>query len=157
LEREKGGTTYAIERRVGRLIEVRIVVMRVVDDVLRLDGMLHEALAELQTAVMCVDLRGIDSLPPDTADRLMSFVAHPVPRCERVGVLLRRDSSPFDREVARAIERFGEARPFRQPAELQAWLSGALGAAERARLEEFLVAPFLRPISVQMRAVHPPK
>jgi hypothetical protein len=156
LDRE-GEITYAIERRAGRLIEARVVAMRVVEDVARLEGMLVAALKDDRTAVMCVDLRGVESLPPDVADRLIVFLAHPLPRFDRIGVLLPRESTPLSTTIARSIELSRDIRSFRQIAELLAWMSGSLDAAERGRLEEFLMEPIPRRPSVQMRAVQPAK
>jgi len=131
--------------------------MRVVEDVLRFEGMLVAALQNDRKVVMCVDLRALEPLPPDVADRLIGFFAQPLPRFDRIGVLWARESSAFEKSAAGAIALLRETRSFRQMAELLAWLSGSLDAAERSRLEEFLTDPVPRRASLQMRAVQPVK
>jgi hypothetical protein len=149
--------TFTVDCKTGRLVEGRPYGLRTVDDVTHYQEMRRSVAARVGRAVVhCADWRASDSFPPDVGDRMLSLVAGHTPGFERIALLVAREQARFNLAVERAARAAGDAsrRVFRDVAELKAWLSGALDAPERARLDEFLrEMPPRSPSSMRMPVV----
>lgn len=132
---------FSAHCRVGRLVEARLHALSSVDEVDRFQAAMREAfLLAGRKAVVCADWRGAQVLPPDVAERVAAMLVFGNPRLERSAVLLARDSAAFALQVERVVREAANParRTFRDAADMQAWLSGALDPIERTRMEEFL-------------------
>jgi hypothetical protein len=132
---------YAVECRVGRLVEARLLVLHSPQQA----GAFAEALRTTFLAlgrpcVICADWRTSSLLAPEVADALVDLLRRGNPHIERSGVLLAEGSAVFTLQVERVIReaRNPSRRVFRRKAPMRAWLSEILEPDEVGRLAEFL-------------------
>ena len=130
---------YTIERRVGRLIEIRIASPVSLDEATRW-GVDHQAAVDaIRGSYVClVDLVDATVFPPDVVDAYVATMKAE-PRLLRTGTLLNQ-SPTLGLQIQRMIRTANhpERKVFRDPTELEAWLGAILDDAERRRLHEAL-------------------
>jgi hypothetical protein len=132
---------FAVECRVGRLVEARLVAPRTQAHI----GDFAEALRKTFAAVgapcvICADWRQATLLAPEVADALVGLLRMGNAHFERSAVLLPNGNALFTLQVERVIREANHParRTFRQAPAMRQWLSETLDAAETRRLYEFL-------------------
>ena len=129
-----------IERRVGRLLEVRQVAPLTFEDFERFHRQVSSVISACPSeAVVVADLRRIGVLPPELADVLSEMMRSRNSRIERDAILVRQGEL-LGLQLGRVVANSGhsERRIFRDAAALIHWLDERLDEAERARLRAFL-------------------
>jgi hypothetical protein len=134
-------TGGAVECRVGRLVEARLLAPRTPEQI----ADFAEALRKTFTAigapcVICADWRQTTLLAPKVADSLVALLRSGNAHFERSAILLPNDSALFTLQVERVIREASHParRAFRQAPAMREWLAETLDAAETRRLHEFL-------------------
>lgn len=140
--------THLIQRRVGRLVEIRIWSPVSVEGAVQF-GRDHAAVVDaIRGPYVClVDLVDATIFPPDVVTAYVATMKHE-PRLLRTGTLLNQ-SPTFGMQIQRMIREANhpDRRAFRAPGELEAWLGEVLGEPERRRLHEVLAERMTGPIS----------
>jgi hypothetical protein len=134
---------YAVERKVGRLVEARLfgaprspAQVREFTEALR-----RTFLSVGGPCVVCADWRGATLLAPEIADALVDLLRQGNPHVERSGVLLASQGAMLTLQAERVIREAANParRAFREAGAMRSWLSAVLDAAETQRLDEFLL------------------
>jgi hypothetical protein len=130
---------FTVERKVGRLVEVRLGGMIRMDEFE--DGMVHfRSLVNANTTrkVLCADLRGVRILLPEVAETLLDAMKRDNPVLERSAILVA-ESALFGMQMERLIReaKNPNRRTFREEMALVDWASEILTRDERRRATEF--------------------
>jgi hypothetical protein len=134
---------YSLERRVGRLLEIRF---RSPLDKGAVGAFATEVGVRTRDpgarVVSCVDMRSLRPLPPDVSDAFVDVLRGANPRIERTACLLPEASATLRLQIERLHREAGNParRTFRDAGDLRAWLGEVLDLAERRRLADFLSA-----------------
>lgn len=136
---------------VGRLLEVRITAQVLtpadVDAWFNGVGAALKKLPAGQRAVVAADWRGCPLMSPEVAERAAARLTKTNPKVERSAALAPSGSAitvlQFLR-LCRDTNPSGSRRLFKNPHELESWLSERLTKRESARLHAFLGEPTAR-------------
>ena len=140
---------WTIERRVGRLVEIRIASPVSLEETAPWGRAHDDLVGAIEGPYVCfVDLVDATVFPPDVVEGYVRTMRNE-PRLLRTGTLLNA-SPTFSMQIQRMIREANNParRAFRDPSELAEWLGEVLDAPERVRLRELLRArgmPSLRP------------
>jgi hypothetical protein len=131
---------FTVERKVGRLIEVRLGGVIKVEEFE--EGMIHfRALVNSNNSrkVLCADLRPARILVPEVAEALLEAMRRDNPVLDRSAILVS-ESALFSLQMERLIReaRNPNRRTFREEGALVDWISDVLTQGERRRTLEFL-------------------
>jgi hypothetical protein len=132
---------YSVERRVGRLVEVRV---RDITTLAEVEAFIARIFAVLgpttDRVVFCVDAVGMNVLDGEGSDRFLAAFRRDNPRFIRSAILLTTSRATFGLQVSRMVREAGNParRTFHDRSALTAWLGEVLDAPEQARLEAFL-------------------
>ncbi|GAC1353047.1 MAG: hypothetical protein NVSMB1_22220 [Polyangiales bacterium] len=137
-----GEVPFTVEMKIGRLVEMRFnASIWTQDDVRAFSEVLVPACGGAgPNFVICVDYRRARLFAPELVDKWAALMKLVHPRMDRAAVLLDPHNALFNLQLQRVVAEAGSTsrRAFFDAAELQAWLSGVLSFAERARLTLFL-------------------
>jgi hypothetical protein len=131
----------SVERRMGRLAEVRFRAPLSVDElsafVARVRGFVEEAQSPL---VFCCDWREVDSFDATFIDTIVWTMRRDNPRVDANGVLVSAANAALFEQVTSLLRdaRNPNRRVFRRRTELAEFLDPLLDSAERKRRDEFL-------------------
>ena len=128
------------ENRVGRLIEVRYLAAGQLQDHQALNAKVYALLAGMTgRAVFCTDMRKLDVLSDDLADRLAKAYRVANSKVERTAVLVKAKSK-ISSQMLHIIDAAGHdyRRLFTEVAAAQEWLSEVLSDDEQRRLSGFV-------------------
>ena len=132
---------WSIDRRVGKLVEIRIWSPVTLGETVPW-GEAHDALvSKIRGPYVClVDLTGATVFPQDVVLGYVKTMKNET-NLVRTGTLLNA-SPTFGMQIQRMIREANNPhrRAFRDPKELIAWLSEVLDEKERARLRETVAA-----------------
>ena len=133
---------FTIERRVGRLGEIRYSSLTMEDMHLyraKFDALLAKAPGKL---VFVSDLRGVDSVSPEVEEQGVALMRAATPKIERAAMLVSQRGQ-FGMQMLRATisaESPGQIRRvFSSAMEIERWLGEVLNPEEKARLHYFLL------------------
>ncbi len=132
---------WSVERRVGRLVEIRIYSPITVAETIPWSAAHDEVVGAIRGPYACfVDLVDATIFSPEAVAGYVRTMRNEE-RLLRTGTLLNA-SPTFGLQIQRMIREANhpERRAFRDPGELFAWLGDVLDAAEKQRLRELLVA-----------------
>ena len=130
---------WSIERRVGRLVEIRIWSPVSVEETVPWQRAHDGVIGTLEGPYVClVDLVEATVFPQNVVDAYVATMKDE-PRLVRTATLLNQ-SPTFGMQIVRMIKEANHPgrRAFRDPEELAAWLGEVLDAAERSRLDDYL-------------------
>jgi hypothetical protein len=131
---------FKIEHKVGRLLELRVLNMRTLEDADEYCSAIEHALYRYgQKMVLCGDYRPIAIYPPVVSDRFVQMFTAINSHVERVGLIV---SSPtiflqIKRMAAEAAN--AKRQVFAEPSALTTWLGEVLDVDERARLDAWVL------------------
>jgi hypothetical protein len=149
---------FKIENRVGRLIEAQMASPLTLQDV---EGIVQRVrlhvLGVQGKAVCCVDITGLDVLPPEATELFIGLFTRDNPRVERSGFLVARKLSSLGIQMDRMIResRSVARRCFDDRGELQRFLDEVLSPAERPALRSCLDGLDDGPVSASKRGAAP--
>jgi hypothetical protein len=133
---------FTIERRVGRLGEIRYSSLTLEDMALyrqKFEALLQKVPGKL---VFVSDLRGVDSVSPEVEEHGVAIMRAATPKIERAAMLVS-SRGQFGMQMLRATitaESPGQLRRvFSSAMEIERWLGEVLSAEERTRLHYFLL------------------
>ena len=133
---------FTIERRVGRLGEIRYSSLSVEDMSLyraKFEALLQKIPGKL---VFISDLRGVESVSPDVEEQGILLMRAATPKIERAAMLVS-SRGQFGMQMLRATiqaESSGQIRRvFSSAMEIERWLGEVLNPEERTRLHYFLL------------------
>jgi hypothetical protein len=131
---------FSIERRVGRLLEIRIGGAWTLEEVVDFGSRFRQVSESNPSMfIACTDLRGARLLPPEAADLMLAFMRTRKTKIEYNAVLIG-DSPIIGLQVDRLIK--GASHPGRQivraVGEVTGFLDPLCTAEERQRLRQFL-------------------
>jgi hypothetical protein len=133
---------WSIERRVGKLVEIRIWSPVTLEETAPW-GEAHDALvSKIDGPYVClVDLIDATVFPQDVVEGYVKTMKNE-PNLVRTGTILNK-SPTFGMQIQRMIREADNPnrRAFRDPSELYEWLAEVLDAKERVRLREILERP----------------
>ncbi len=133
------GAVWSIERRVGRLVEIRIWSPVSIEETGPWQVAHDDVIRAVGGPYVCfVDLADATVFPQDVVDAYVATMRNE-PHLLRTATLLNA-SPTFGMQIQRMIREANnpDRRVFREAAELSAWLGAILDDAERRRLEELL-------------------
>lgn len=133
--------TYTVERRVGRLLEMRLLFGVSQEHTQRFLARVGAVLStSREPLVLCVDLRDSRLFPPEISEQILSFMRTMNPYVERSALLVGGQSAMFGLQIERLVR--GGAHPsrrtFRDPEAATRWLAQVLTPAEQERLRHFV-------------------
>lgn len=131
---------HTVKNAVGRLVEVRVASPLNQGEVDAFRQELQAAIRNIRDRyVGAVDLRHADVFPVEVAQGLIALLSGTASLVERTGFLIG-ESAIFSLQIERIIRNSDSPnrRAFREPEPLRLFLSEALTANERSRLDEFL-------------------
>jgi hypothetical protein len=134
---------YSIERRAGRLIEVRQIAPAplTLDEVVSFREAVRRMIdASAEAVVLCADMRQAALFAPEAAEEIEALMKSINPKLERSAIVLSSERATMALQIERLVRAAGAAsrRTFRSPGPAAAWLAEVLDAAEQARLATFL-------------------
>ncbi len=132
---------FTVERRVGKLVEARVRILRTLEDVQRYELAVRTALlAAGPGAVGCSDMRFAEVFPPDVTSAIVQLLSRDNSALARSALLVADEQATLNLQIERIVREANNAarRTFRDPIELMAWLSGVLNTEERHRLHAFI-------------------
>jgi len=131
---------FAIENRVGRLVEIRIASPVTVDEADAFGARHDVVIAAVKGSYVClVDLVDATVFPPDVVAAFVKTMRGEE-RLLRTGTLLH-PSPTFGMQIQRMIREanLDQRRAFRDPWQVFDWLSEVLVPSERERLRDILL------------------
>jgi hypothetical protein len=132
---------HSVERRVGRLLEIRFASPLELAEIDGFEAATQKAAAGSgDRVVACVDMRALRTLAPDVADALVTLLRGTNPRVIRTACLLPEGNATLMLQIERMHREAGNParKTFRVAAGLEKWLAEVLDASERERLGAFL-------------------
>lgn len=141
--RTKSSVTYAVESRVGRLVEARIEALRNEGEATAYSHLLGSVVATVpatRRAILCADHRQVKIYGKPVSDRLAELFALMNTRLECVAIVVAPSNAILAMQLTRIAREAGleSRRVFVDATEAKAFLDEALDAAERYRLGVFL-------------------
>jgi hypothetical protein len=136
----QSSTVFSVEKRVGRLLEIRIGGSLTLEEITAF-GLRYREVAGVgeELYVACTDLRTARLFAPEAAELMLSFMRTRRTRIEHNAILVG-DSPIVGLQAERLIK--ASSHPGRHilhsAGEVIAVLDPILGAAEQARVREFL-------------------
>jgi hypothetical protein len=133
--------TFAVECKVGRLVEARLLAPRTREQIADFSEALRKTFRAVGApCVICADWRQTTLLAPEVADALVGLLRMGNAHFVRSAVLLPNGNALFTLQVERVIREANNParRAFRRPPAMREWLSETLDGAETRRLHEFL-------------------
>jgi hypothetical protein len=133
---------FTATRKVGRLVECRLVWLDDTEDVAVFQRLMLEAFTSAGPhSVICADWRQALVFPPRVSDALLDLLRRGNRELSRSAVLLSASDATFGLQVERLIREAGNPnrRSFRATEPALAWLSEVLTPAERIRASAFLL------------------
>jgi len=131
---------FAVDVKVGRLLEVRLVAPVTVIDIDVTKGRLALFFRTFPgKLVACGDFSRADVFPQDVAARVLETFKQDNPKLERSGILVS-PSALFSIQLERLVAQANNParRCFRDSFELKTYLAGLLTHEENGRLVQFL-------------------
>ena len=134
-------TRYRVERRVGRLVEARVLSLRTREDA---DAYGAAVLAETVRAsgkpVLCADHRPANVYPPAAAERLVELFRPNNTRFARIAIIVPPTNATLLMQLERLTREAGfeNRRVFRDATGALAHLAGVLEESELVRARAFL-------------------
>jgi hypothetical protein len=132
---------WSVERRIGKLVEIRIWSPVSVEETVPWGSAHDEVIASVEGPYVCfVDLTHATVFPQDVVEAYVKTMRNE-PRLVRTATLLNT-SPTFGMQIQRMIREANNPnrRVFRDPQELVPWLGEVLEGDERGRLRELLRA-----------------
>jgi hypothetical protein len=134
-----GSKSFTIERRVGRLVEVRIVAPLSTEDLTQFPLQFTSAAGQEQV-VACADMRGLNLLGPGMSEEFGQNLRQGNSIVLRSALLVPKSAAAVKLQMNRMTREAGVAirRVFDDPLPLCQWMSEVLTAEEATRLASFL-------------------
>ena len=135
---------FSVERRTGRLVEVRMEPPFSIDDV---NGMITavrlQALASSEPFVLCALFPRLTVLTPEASEPLLTMLRRDSPRLLRAGYLLGQRYGALAMQIDRLVREAKNPgrRWFDRSADLERFLGEVLTGPEREALRSFLARP----------------
>jgi hypothetical protein len=132
---------YTVRRKVGRLVELRLLAMRHAGDLVDLrNRVASEAIAAGRQVLICADYRFGMPLPDEVVSAWATEMKALEPLVERSAILLDPINETFNLPFARVAEQGGlpSRRYFTGAPELRAWLREVATEAELSRVDRLV-------------------
>ncbi|MCC6554525.1 MAG: hypothetical protein IT372_16220 [Polyangiaceae bacterium] len=132
---------FTVERRVGRLVEVRVQSIRTRADA---ELFMREVMACVSRtptrSILCADHRSVPIYPRDVVNQLIALFASVNPHVDRAGILIAPSNATFSMQIERILReaQSPHRRMFYDPDQMVAWLAEILTEAEAVRMRTFL-------------------
>ncbi|HEX7666432.1 MAG TPA: hypothetical protein VF407_18025 [Polyangiaceae bacterium] len=134
---------HTVERRVGRLLEVRIRgPVRTVQEVMDISNGLRREIEKAggDKLIIMGDYRQATVFSPERFDDWQALMRSVTPYLERSALIFEKKNATFNLQLQRAVLRMGS--PFRkmfyEADEAKSWLESVLDGTEYVRLAAFL-------------------
>lgn len=132
---------FSVERKVGRLVEVRMEPPFPLEDV---NGMIAavrlQALASTEPFVLCATMPRLTVLTPEATEPLLTMLRRDNPKLLRAGYLLGQRYGALAMQIDRLVREAQNPgrRWFDRPEDLERFLGEVLTVAEREAMHRFL-------------------
>jgi len=132
---------FKVECQAGRLVQARVHALECRADVDAYARAFELFRSKRPAPVLCADHRGMRVYPPDVADRLIAMFTNLNDLWERAVLVTSPVHAVLTMQLQRIIARSASSsrRVFSDTRAAEAFLTGALTAAERSSLHSFLV------------------
>lgn len=139
---------FTVERRVGRVIDIRVESLMTAADADAFVNAVRARVLETPHAVICADHRAVRIYPQVVTERLTFLFTSVNPHIDRAGLVVARSNATFSIQIERMVRESlnPKRRVFYEADELVAWLSEVLSEAEIAHIRAVLSRSPERPI-----------
>ncbi len=133
---------FRVERRLGRLVEVRAVSPVTLGEIAQADTAFGEAAKGGQRVVICADYRRLAILTVDQADQLLAMLRRRNRDIELSAILVGAASATAVLQIERVITeaKNPDRKCFRAPTAAAEWLRPRLTTDEATRMDVFLAS-----------------
>jgi hypothetical protein len=133
---------FTVERRVGRLIEVRVQSMRTRTDAELFAQAVRTSVFRTAAirAILCADLRAVPIFPPPVVNELISLFSGMSAHVDRAGLLIAPSNATFSMQMERIVRESHNPshRLFYEADPMVVWLAEPLTEAEATRMRAFM-------------------
>jgi hypothetical protein len=135
---------FTVERRIGRLVEVRVQSIRTPVDADLFTREVTASVSRTSTrSILCADHRSVPIYPPFVVSKLIVLFATINSHLDRAGLLIAPSNATFAMQMDRILREAQNPhrRMFYDPDQMVAWLSEILTDAEASRMRTFVAKP----------------